>query len=862
MRSVSQAVHISNKEFLQNVMGEYWQAAHVTGFAEDPAQLDTLGLRHYWGGGIYAKVLPENPGYNNFFVISTFWPDPEDGKQKRRKANFAACYCIMIDDVGRGPGAKIDPFLMGSFERNILPSWELETSPDNFQYGYILDAPEQDAAKVNALLDGLVALGLVEDGTDPGMKGVTRYARLPLGSNTKEKYGGIFRCNLTAWNPDRKYSIKQIADDFGIDLKDFYHDYTISDPVPEESDIVLHSLRKLGLVKEKLREGIYDIICPWLEDHSDRADSGAAYLSPMGFKCHHGHCASRTGKDLLNWLHGKDPEYDAACSAQLPFEPVDTTGESERAKGFYQSQIEQAEFQEQGFEDQIRAAIQAIDPNNPDSMKPAFELLAYNYINLSPTDKEHWLRLIKEEAQITVKTAREQLKHTRSEMLKANRHGKGVLQEPAWKEYNDDKLVACLANFKAMCDFHGIGFAYNEMSHSIDVDIPNVSLSPEDIDNQNLSYLRDLVAHYGIPYMRVGEWMSMAAHERAYHPFRDYLDAQKFRRLDPMFPCFDKVMETLGFDEHEDESILFVRRWLISIVAAVRGHGGAGMKGVLTFTGKQGIGKTSWFRNLVPAGMFVEGVVLDVHNKDTIIKATNYLVCELGELDATFKRDIPALKAFISNREDEVRHPYAAKTSKAPRRTVFCASVNQARFLVDQTGNSRFWPVSVNRCDFKALARMQETGEIDSFWHEIDEMYAAYCDGRQEFRWWIDDDDSEALSSVSESYYKYSPGEVLLREYFDMDGPRTHWMSITEIMDAMALRPKDPHYTKFRDEVLSSLVRITGKKAQRRMIDGVREYGHMMPQHKVEKMKPALAVVEPPKVASTQPFKPSIDDLL
>ena len=493
-------------------------------------------------------------------------------------------------------------------------------------------------------------------------------------------------------------------------------------------------------------------------------------------------------------------------------------------------------------------------------MDYAFEVMALNYVSLSPTQKEHWLRLIKDEAQITLKAAREQLKHTRSRLLKENRMGKGILQEPAWKEYNDDKLVACLANFKAICDFHGITLAYNQMSHSVDVDIPGVNLSAEDIDNQNLSYMRDLVAHYGIPYMRVGEWMNMAAHERAYHPFRDYLDAQKHRRLDPMFPYFEKVLATLDFDEHGEESRMFMRRWLISIVAAVRGHGGAGMKGVLTLTGKQGVGKTSWFRNLVPEGMFVEGVVLDVHNKDTIIKATNYLVCELGELDATFKRDIPALKAFISNREDEVRHPYAAKTSKAPRRTVFCASVNQPRFLVDQTGNSRFWPVSVSRCDFKTLAEMQRSGAMAAFWHEIDEMYSAYCDGRQEFRWWIDDDDSSALNEVSEQYYRYSPGETLLREYFDMDGPLTHWMTTTEIMEAMALRPKDQHYTRLRDEVLSAIVRITGSKAKRRMVDGVREYGHMMPQHKVEKMKPALAIVEPPKVASAQ--LSNIEDLL
>ena len=829
---------ISNKQFLQAVLGDYWQAAHVTGFAEDPSQLDTLGLRHYWGGSVYALIAPEYPEHNNFFVISTFWPDPEDGKHRRRKSNFAAAYCMMLDDIGDGPGAKISDIDMLSFP--ISPSWKLETSPGNYQYGYIFDEPVMDRLLIEALLKGFVSLGLVDGGEDPGMLGCTRYARLPVGSNTKAKYGQPFRHRLTEWEPDRKYSVPQIAEAFGITLEDFYYDHDIADPLPVSEDLVYQSLDRLGLVKGKLRTGIYDIVCPWIGDHTDRADSGAAYLSPMGFKCHHGHCASRTGKDLLNWLHGQDPEYVDACKARIPFVAQEAQAETVPP------------VDGRSFESQFKDALHRINPNDPKTLDSVFVLLATHYLDFSPGEKDHYLRLIKEEAQITIKVAREQLKHVRQRLLKENVK-KGVLQEPQWKVWRDDVIVPCLDNFKAICEYHGIHMAYNQMSHMIDADIPGNTFPEEDRDNLNLMYMRDLVQHYGLAFSRVGEWMVGAAHEHGYHPFRDYLDAQSARHFDPTCPAFNKMLDTLEYDDFEKQSRVFIMRWMISIVAAVRGHGRAGLKGVLTFAGQQGIGKTSWFRNLIPDGMFTEGVTLDPHNKDTLIKATKYLVCELGELDATFKRDIPALKAFISNQNDEIRHPYAAKSSLHPRRTVFCATVNQSDFLVDQTGNSRFWPVGVKFCGFKDLELMRETGELDQMWFEVDQMYQAGIAGRPEFRWWIDAEEASMLNEVSEQYVRHSAGETILRERFDMDAPAIHYMSVDQIMEHCGLHVNDGQYATRKREILEALRRVTGQgNAKRIQKDGRRQFCYKVPQTRMASLIPDLAAVD----------KAAIDDFL
>ena len=827
--TLPQRTTLSNQQFLERIFGEYYRAAHVCGFAEDPGKLDQLGLRHYWGGTIWGRNPIENPYENNFFVISTFNVDPETGKNQRRKANFAGGFCVMIDDIGDGPGAKISELDMEFI--GPVPSWKLETSPDNYQYGYIFATPVLERGKVEALLKGLVALDLIDDGTDPGMLGCTRYARLPVGSNTKEKYGIAFEHRLATWKPGTRYEIDDLARGFGIALTDHTRDDKYPDPLPQAEDLVFQSLERLGMIKSKLREGIWDITCPWHDQHTELLDNGTAYLSPMGLKCHHGHCGERSGRDLLNWLHGQDPDYVKACEAKMVFEPVPLTPT--------------AAVPDVPLEDEdIEQAIGLIVPGDLMSTRRAYRALASKMTTLTPDEKDHYLRMIKDAAGVTMSVAKDQLRYTRSEVVKEHRL-KGILKEPAWTHYQEDKITACLENFEAMCDYHGITMQYNQMSHRIDLTVPGHSFAGEDLANRNLLHMRDLVQKYGLPYARVDEWMMGVAHKYAFHPFEVYLDSLGSLPFDPMCPIFERIANTLNVDEDERANAdIFLRRWFISVVAAVRGHGGAGMKGVLTLAGNQGIGKTSWFRGIFPEDMFCEGLVLDPHNKDTIIKATDHLVCELGELDATFRRDIPALKAFISSQYDQIRHPYAAKTSQHPRRTVFCATVNQTHFLVDETGNSRFWPIEVFSCDFHEVSRMRDNGQLALFWREIDEMYRACIAGREEFRWWIGADEQELLSNSSEKFVRETAGEAMLKEHFDLDGPAVHWMTGAEIMQTLGVRMNEHNYTSRKNEVLATIRRITGQSTIRKFSrEGKSFKGYRMPQKKEQKMGAELAVV-------------------
>ena len=87
----------------------------------------------------------------------------------------------------------------------LEPTWLLETSPGNFQAGFILQEPISDGDVADALVESVITAGL----SDKGANGpCARLARLPVGGNGK--ITPSFQCGLVAWNPEFRYSINDL----------------------------------------------------------------------------------------------------------------------------------------------------------------------------------------------------------------------------------------------------------------------------------------------------------------------------------------------------------------------------------------------------------------------------------------------------------------------------------------------------------------------------------------------------------------------------------------------------------------------------------------------------------------------------
>ena len=77
-------------------------------------------------------------------------------------------------------------------------------------------------------------------------------------------------------------------------------------------------------------------------------------------------------------------------------------------------------------------------------------------------------------------------------------------------------------------------------------------------------------------------------------------------------------------------------------------------------------------------------------------QARNGWVIELPELGSIKRSDVEQVKAYISRQNDMYRPAYGSVMESHPRQCVFCGTTNETYFLKGETGNRRFWVMSVN----------------------------------------------------------------------------------------------------------------------------------------------------------------------
>ncbi|EIC20815.1 YfjI family protein [Thiorhodovibrio frisius] len=201
---------ISNADFLKAVFHTIPEGAApvVVGFHGDPHKVAKSHWATYPVNGSLPACLA--PGTNQYFSTASVRPD-ESGRFSRR--NPAAVHALVIDDVGSN--GKVDRDLI-----TIPPSWELETSPDNAQLGFILDRPITDLDLFQRVLKALKAKGY----TDPNGNNPVRLVRLPEGVNAKasviDHHGEPFPGAVWVWAPELRYALPDLVTGLGLKLDD------------------------------------------------------------------------------------------------------------------------------------------------------------------------------------------------------------------------------------------------------------------------------------------------------------------------------------------------------------------------------------------------------------------------------------------------------------------------------------------------------------------------------------------------------------------------------------------------------------------------------------------------------------------
>jgi predicted P-loop ATPase len=212
----------------------------------------------------------------------------------------------------------------------------------------------------------------------------------------------------------------------------------------------------------------------------------------------------------------------------------------------------------------------------------------------------------------------------------------------------------------------------------------------------------------------VREASLVVAREQSYDPLKIYLQGIRWDgtpRIETWLTAYLGVQDTplargIG------------AAWLRSAVGRALVPG-LEVHAALILEGLQGRGKSSAFRIL--AGEFFCDETLDLHSKDAILIVSRSWIVEMAELSSLTRSEVEQTKSFLSRMVDRFRPPFGRRVIEVPRRCVFGGSTNASDYLVDATGNRRFWPVRVGSIDLDALAR-----DRDQLWAEA---VASFLDG-------------------------------------------------------------------------------------------------------------------------------------
>ncbi len=283
----------------------------------------------------------------------------------------------------------------------------------------------------------------------------------------------------------------------------------------------------------------------------------------------------------------------------------------------------------------------------------------------------------------------------------------------------------------------------------------------------------------------VGDIVYRLAKENSYSPVIEYLDSVNQAHQST------EVLDNLAnrhFGTEDPIHQLLLIRFLVSAVARAYVPG-CQCDTALILQGEQGYGKSTFFRTLASPDWFDDSLG-SASDKDERLKLHRAWMIEWAELEAIFKRkDISAVKAFMTTKIDLIRPPYGRSIESFKRASVIVGTTNQQEFLSDTTGSRRFWVIPVG----KPIDRQQVEAERDRIWGATVQIY------RQGEPWWLTDEEEELINESRQSFQMLDPWHDLIAEYVEF---KTE-VSTAEILEIVIQLPVD-RYDR------SSSVRVNG----------------------------------------------------
>jgi len=288
---------------------------------------------------------------------------------------------------------------------------------------------------------------------------------------------------------------------------------------------------------------------------------------------------------------------------------------------------------------------------------------------------------------------------------------------------------------------------FNEFSGDIDLahsqEWTKGVMTPKMFDDMDLVNLRNYMAHTKIQFSKDILFDAVCSYsmENRYNPVKDYM-----RSLD--WDGEKRVGNWLHTYCEAEDNDYTQKIGEMTLIAACARLDKPGIKYdyMLILEGEQDVGKSQLCNIL--GGQWYGEISLHKIDKDIIAKFQGKWIVEIPELVKFSRQDVESLKAFISTQVDRERLAYGRLHRDMPRRSIFIGTFNPdgTPYLMDQTGNRRFHPVTVGKIDLAGVQR-----DRDQLWAEAWCLYKCGYD----------------LYLREDKHMKAAKEEQLKRSYYD-----------------------------------------------------------------------------------------------
>lgn len=259
-----------------------------------------------------------------------------------------------------------------------------------------------------------------------------------------------------------------------------------------------------------------------------------------------------------------------------------------------------------------------------------------------------------------------------------------------------------MRNARAALRRLGLSFAYDMFRHRKMVDGHVIEQFAGEITDDACMMLRGLILdRFGFDpgTQHVQDAIMLMCIEEPEHPVREMLDNLKWDGVARLETWLSRYLGAA--DTPLNRAI-----GTIMLVAAVRRVRVPGVKfdQIIVFEGAQGTGKSTAVKILAGEEFHSDQEILSLEPKAQLELLDGVWFYEINELEGMNRAEVAKIKAFASRQVDRARLAYGRNAVSRPRQVIFIGTTNEDKYLRDQTGNRRFWPVRTGVIDLPALA--------------------------------------------------------------------------------------------------------------------------------------------------------------